>query len=309
MRAVKIDRTSKTVEFDNGDEIGYDQLIIATGTRPRKLQFDAIDDSDVFYIRTKADADSINIADRSGQKILFLGGGYIGLEAAASATKMGLDVTLVEAQDRLLKRVTSEPVSDFYLKLHQDAGVNVLINTMVDDYEKTETGYRAITKDGKSIDFDCLVVGIGVIPNQELAEECGIECDNGILVNEFTETNDPNIYAIGDCCNHPSAMYGKRIRLESIPNANGQAKTTALAITGNKKPYADLPWFWSDQYDVKLQTVGLFNDFDKLEVEGEPSEKKFAVKYFKDDQLIAVDAINMPKAFMLGKKEITSNFA
>lgn len=307
MRANKIDRKNKSVAFDNGEEIDYDKLIIATGTRPRKLQFDSIDDKDVFYIRTKADSDSINIAQRTGQKILFLGGGYIGLEAAASATKMGLNVTLVEAQDRLLKRVTSEPVSEFYLKLHKDAGVDVLIETMIDQYEKTDSGYRATTPNGKHIEFDCLVVGIGVIPNQELAEQCGIECDNGIVVNEFTETNDPDIYAIGDCCNHPSDRYGRRIRLESIPNAHGQAKTAALAITGQKQPYNDLPWFWSDQYDVKLQTVGLFNDFDNIEVEGEPMDKKFAVKYFKDGKLIAVDAINFPVAFMKGKKEITNN--
>jgi len=304
MRATEIDRDNRRVKFESGESVSYSKLILATGTRPRRLGLSDLEPKDVFYIRKKEDVDRLQLMQRRQQSVLFVGGGFIGLEAAASATKLGLKVTVMEAQDRLLKRVTSEPVSEFFLDLHRQSGVDVLLACELHTINRLSHGYSATTKDGRQINFDFMVVGVGVVPNQELAEQSGLQCDNGILTNEFAETDDPDVYAIGDCCNAVSTVYRRRIRLESIPNATVQAKVVASSILGDRKPSQDIPWFWSDQYDVKLQTIGLVNEYDSLKIDGDPQVRKFAVNYYKGGELIAVDAVNYPKAFIAGKKSI-----
>ena len=301
-RAESINRSTKELVLDGGEAINYDKLILCTGTRARILPVQGGDLPQVRYLRTKEDVDKIKQAVWPGSKLLVVGAGYIGLEVAASAIKRGVSVVALEAMDRVLQRVTSETVSEFYQDLHREQGVDIRLNAMLEKFEGDEDQAFAVLADGEKIEFDCAIVGIGVIPNTELAEQAGLACDNGILVNEFTQTGDPDIYAVGDCSNHPSALYERRLRLESVPNAMGQAKTAAASICGKPTEYDEVPWFWSDQYDVKLQTVGLCQGHDQVIVRGEPANRKFAVFYLQSGRLIAVDALNSPAEFMVSKK-------
>ena len=304
LRVESIDRTAKSVDLNNGDTIEYTHLILATGTRARKLPIPGADLDHINYLRTKEDVDAIKSQLPVGSKLVIVGAGYIGLEVAASAVKKGIDVIVFEAMDRVLARVTSPQVSEFYQTVHQQEGVEIRLNASLTKFEKTADSLIAHTAEGEKIAFDAAIVGIGVIPNTELAEEAGLTCDNGILVNQFTQTNDPAIFAIGDCSNHHSIIYDRRIRLESVPNAMEQAKVAAATICDNGQAYNQLPWFWSDQYDVKLQTAGLLQDHDQVVLRGDQSKRKFAAFYLKNGQLIAVDALNSPAEFMLSKKLI-----
>ena len=304
LRVESIDRTAKSVDLNNGDTIEYTHLILATGTRARKLPIPGADLDNINYLRTKEDVDTIKSQLSVGSKLVIVGAGYIGLEVAASAVKQGIDVIVFEAMDRVLARVTSPQVSEFYQTVHQQEGVEIRLNASLTKFEKTADSLIAHTEEGEKIAFDAAIVGIGVIPNTELAEEAGLTCDNGILVNQFTQTNDPAIFAIGDCSNHHSIIYDRRIRLESVPNAMEQAKVAAATICDNGQAYNQLPWFWSDQYDVKLQTAGLLQDHDQVVLRGDQSKRKFAAFYLKNGQLIAVDALNSPAEFMLSKKLI-----
>lgn len=304
VRAEAIDRNSKRISLGDGSEVPYTFLIFATGTRARYLNVEGADRPEINYLRTKADVDRIKSLAVEGSKLLIVGAGYIGLELASSAVKQGVDVTVLEAMDRVLARVTSPQVSEFYQHVHAQEGVKVRLNTQLEKFTDVDGQFSAIVNDGEQLLFDSAVIGIGVIPNSELAEQAGLSCDNGIVVNEFTQTDDPSIFAIGDCSNHPNQFYNKRVRLESVPNAVEQAKTAASVICGSPKAHDALPWFWSDQYDIKLQTAGLFNDYDQVVVRGESAARKFAVFYLKDAYLIAVDAINSPVEFMISKKLI-----
>ena len=303
-RAISIYRASKTVVLDNGEYVQYSKLILATGTRARKLAVEGGDLPNVKYLRTKDDVDRIKETLAAGAKLLVIGAGYIGLELAASAVKQSIATTVLEVQDRVLERVTSPVVSEFYQALHAEHGVDIRLSTGLKRFFEEDGKTYGELEDGEHIEFDCAVVGIGVIPNVELAEEAGLACENGILVNLFTQTDDPDIYAVGDCSNHLNKFYGEMVRLESVPNAMGQAKTAALSICGEDEEYNQLPWFWSDQYDVKLQTAGLMQGYDELSVDGNVEDKKFTVSYFKEHRLIAMDAINSPAAFMKAKKAI-----
>ena len=305
-KAVSIDREGKQVHIDDGREIPYSKLIVATGTRARLLPVEGAEFSNVKYLRSRDDVDQIKGGLKEGSKLLIVGAGYIGLELAASAVKQSISATVLEVQDRVLERVTSPEISDFFQQLHTQEGVDIRLSTGLKRFIKQDGVTFGELNNGELIEFDCAVVGIGVIPNVELAEQAGLSCDNGIIVDEFTRTADPDIYAVGDCSNHPNLFYQRRLRLESVPNAMAQAKTAALAICGKDVSYDQLPWFWSDQYDVKLQTAGLMQGYDRLEVNGDPSAKKFTVSYFKDEKIIAMDAINSPADFMKAKKAIVS---
>lgn len=303
-RVESIDRSTQEVILESGDRVAYSKLILATGTRARLLPIDGADVASVKYLRTLSDVDDIKASIPPGGKLLIVGAGYIGLEVAASAIKQGVQVTVLEAQDRVLARVTGEQVSAFYQEIHRAAGVDLRLGVGLKRFvEKGEDNFAELG-DGELIKFDCAIVGIGVIPNVELAEQAGLACDNGIVVDEFTRTEDHNIYAVGDCSNHPSLLYKRRIRLESVPNAVAQAKTAAMSICGDNRVYDQLPWFWSDQYDVKLQTAGLLQGYDKSLISGDPADRKFTVSYFKENKLIALDAINSPAEFMQAKKRI-----
>ncbi|MBT8114120.1 MAG: FAD-dependent oxidoreductase [Arenicella sp.] len=301
-----VNRQTKQLALDGDETVSYDKLILATGTRARTLPVEGSDLPQIMYLRTKQDADSIKMALRTGTRLLIVGGGYIGLEIAASAIKQGAAVTVIEAMDRVLQRVTSPVVSEFYQSVHHQEGVEIRLSATLHKFASDDSGNWAVLQSGDTIGFDAAVVGIGVIPNVELAEQAGLPCENGIIVDEFCKTADPDIYAVGDCSNHPSLIYDRRLRLESVPNAMGQARTAAASICGEQEPYDEVPWFWSDQYDVKLQTVGLCQGYDELVVRGDQSKRKFAVFYLQAGRLIATDAINSPAEFMVSKKLVAA---
>jgi 3-phenylpropionate/trans-cinnamate dioxygenase ferredoxin reductase subunit len=303
-RVEAIDRNDKVLSLDDGEQLNYTHLILATGTRARKLPIEGAELANINYLRTKHDVDIIKSQLTPGAKLLIVGAGYIGLEVAASAVKQGVEVVVFEAMDRVLARVTSPQISDFYQRVHAEEGVDIRLNAALQKFEQTESGLQAITADGSSVPFDAAIIGIGVIPNIELADNAGLGCDNGIIVNQYTQSDDASIYAIGDCSNHFNFLYARRIRLESVPNAVEQAKVAAAKICGKKMVYDQLPWFWSDQYDVKLQTAGLLQGHDQVVTRGDANSRKFAAFYLKAGVLIAVDALNSPAEFMLSKKLI-----
>jgi 3-phenylpropionate/trans-cinnamate dioxygenase ferredoxin reductase subunit len=304
MSVTHIDRNCKRLTTENGEYINYDHLIMATGTSARKLSVPGADLECVHYLRTLADAKRIKQYIAPKTKLLIVGAGYIGLEIAASATKIGASVVVLETQERVLSRVTNPDMSDFYQTLHASNGVDIKLNTGLNELRRTSTGYQAFLNNGEILYFDLAVVGIGVQPNQALAEEAGLECNNGIVVDSTTRTQDPSIYAIGDVSNHPNAFYATRLRLESVPNATEQAKTAAKNICGIHNEYNAFPWFWSDQYDVKLQTAGLSLGYDTAVLRGDMNTRSFALFYLKADKLIALDAINSPRDFIKAKQLI-----
>jgi 3-phenylpropionate/trans-cinnamate dioxygenase ferredoxin reductase subunit len=303
-----IDRNSKKLTTKNGEHVNYDHLIIATGTSARKLSVPGADLECVHYLRILADAKRIKQYIAPKIKLLIVGAGYIGLEIAASATKIGASVVVLETQERVLSRVTNPEMSDFYQTLHASNGVDIKLNTGLNELRRTSTGYQAFLNNGEILYFDLAVVGIGVQPNQALAEEAGLECNNGIVVDSTTRTKDPSIYAIGDVSNHPNAFYTTRLRLESVPNATEQAKIAAKNICGIYSDYNALPWFWSEQYDVKLQTAGLSQGYDMSVLRGDMSTHSFALFYLKAGKLIAMDAINSPRDFIKAKQLILAGF-
>jgi len=304
-RVESIDRQAKHVTLDNGESIVYDKLILATGTRARRLNIPGADMPQVHYLRTLSDVDAIKATLVEGANLLIVGAGYIGLEIAASAVKQGINVTVLESMERVLARVTGPEISDFYQRLHSDNGVSIRLNSQLAEFIKGDDDQcYALMGDGEKIPFDSVIVGIGVVPNSEIAKEAGLECDNGICVDEYTRTSDAEIYAIGDVSNHPNLIYNQRLRLESVPNASGQAKVAASNICEKNIVYDQLPWFWSDQYDVKLQTAGLFQGYDETIIQGDIEQNKFSVTYLKQGKVIAIDAINSPGDFMRAKKKI-----
>lgn len=311
-----INRETKTVTLISGEKLIYDKLALATGARPRKLDLPGADLRGVFYMRNISDADAVvkAVAEskkiKGGCKAVIIGGGYIGLEAASSLTKVGAEVTILEAAERILQRVTGPVMSDFYRRVHTEEGVTIKegisgLEKFVGNGKGNGQVERIVLSDGTQFDADIVLVGIGVIPNTELADECGLEVTNGIRVDEFAQTSDANIVAAGDCVNFYDRFYDMDLRLESVPHANGQAATAALSICGKPKAYEFFPWFWSDQYDINLQIAGLSIGYDDIVIRGDlQNSRKGAAFYFKDEQLIAVDAINNPKEFMLARKFI-----
>ncbi len=303
-RVVSVDSSAHRVTTDGGETIGYGKLVWATGGRPRMLPIPGGDLPGVQGVRTRADADAMKAAAETAKQIVVIGGGYIGLEAAAVLTKAGKKVVLLEALDRVLARVAGEPLSRFYEQEHRDRGVDLRLGVSVTAIEGGDhvTGVRL--SDGEVIPADLVIVGIGILPNVELTEAAGLPCDNGIVVDEYCRTSDADILAVGDCTNHPNALLGKRLRLESVHNAQEQAKTAADTILGKLEPYAQVPWFWSDQYDLKLQFVGMSAADQQVVVRGDPESRSFAAFYLDEGRLAAVYAINSPREFMLSKKLI-----
>ncbi len=291
----------RLVFLDGGDTLQYDKLILATGARPRELPIPGADLPNVFYLRSADDILKIKAKIDAGKKAVIIGGGYIGLETAASLRKQGMVVTVLEMEDRILQRVTAPIMSEFYQRIHTEEGVKIIRNCAATEIQD---GLKIITTNG-DFNADMVIVGIGVIPNIELAQDCGLVVGNGIVVDEHCRTSDPHIYAIGDVTWHHNPIYDTHLRLESVPNATDQAKTAALAICGKPKPYNALPWFWSDQFDLKLQIAGLSAGYDDIVLRGNPDiGRSFAAFYFKGDKLLAVDAVNRPGEYMVGKRLI-----
>ena len=309
VRATKIDRAGKQVTFDDGTVVAYDKLVLATGARIRKLPIPGADLDGVGYVRSIADVDALKSRFAAGGALAIVGAGYIGLEVAAVAAKHGLKVTVLEAEDRVMARVTSPTVSAFFQRLHGERGVDIRLNAKAKAFKGENGAVTGIElADGDVIPCDFSIVGVGVIPNTDIAEDAGIEAKDGIVVDEFTRTTDPDIFAVGDCTRHPSQYFGAPIRLESVHNAIEQGKTAAMAICGDEKPYDQAPWFWSDQYEIKLQTVGLRDDRVTEEVvRGAPAENKFSVFYLADGHIRAVDSINAPADHMIARRLIAGN--
>jgi len=301
-RVDDIKRDTKTLKLDNDTSLNYDWLVLCTGSRVRKASIPGSDLHGVHYLRSIADVDAIRADFGTAKNLVIVGAGYIGLEVAAVARKSGLNVTVLEMAERPLQRVVAPELSAFYSKLHQDAGVDLRCNVAIDRFSGDQQITAVHLKDDVVVPADMVIIGIGILPNTELAEEAGIAVDNGIVVNEFCVTNDPAILAAGDCTSHPNRLLNRSVRLESVHNALEQGKTVAASICGAPVEYAQIPWFWSDQYDVKLQIVGLSQGYDTVVVRGEPDSKSFAAFYLKGNKLLAVDAVNSAREFMLAKK-------
>ena len=296
-----IDAEAKQVVTAADEVFDYDKLVIATGSRARRLNLPGSDLEGIFYLRTLDDVDLIRQAMGSGKRLCVIGGGYVGLEVAAVASVAGLDVTVIETQDRILQRVTTPEMSDYYHNLHVERGVNIMLNKAVTGFEGTGSVSKVLCGDD-SMDADLVIIGVGIVPNIEIAENAGIDCDNGILVDDHGQTSNPDIYAAGDCTNHPNRLLGRRLRLESVPNAIEQARVACINLLGGDLEYASIPWFWSDQYELKLQMVGFSSDGEESVVRGDKSTNSFAVFHLKGGCVVAVDAVNSSKAFMLGKR-------
>ncbi|MEW5420914.1 NAD(P)/FAD-dependent oxidoreductase [Amorphus sp. 3PC139-8] len=306
--ATAIDRRDNFVITSEGDAIAYDKLVLATGTRPRRLQVPGITLEGVGYLRDVADVDRLKSAFGSAERVLVVGGGYIGLEVAAVAAKLGKSVVVAEAAKRVLARVTCPLVSAFYERFHRAKGVDIRTSAGVLEFKGEQHVRSVILTDGSEIDCDLAVVGIGVVPNEEVAMYAGLEITvgDGIDVDARMRTSDPDVYAIGDCARAPNPFADGVIRLESVANAIEQAKIAAASLCEKALPAPAVPWFWSDQYDLKLQTAGLVprGTGHREVLRGEPDSGRFAVFYLVGDRLVAVDAINSAAAFNVAKRII-----
>ncbi len=302
-RVESIDSAAKTVTTDAGETISYEYLLIATGGRPRHINVPGADLSGIHYLRTIADVDGIRDEIAPGRRLVIVGGGYIGLEVASVAVEAGMTVDVLEMEERILQRVTTPEMSRYYHDLHTSRGVNIHTATMVSGFEGDGRVTSVVCGD-RSFEADAVIVGIGIIPNVEIAAAAGIEVDNGIVVDDHCRTSAADIYAAGDCTNHPNELLNRRLRLESAPNAMEQARVAVANMCGGDKVYASIPWFWSDQYELKLQMVGFSSDGDTQIVRGDMDANTFAVFYLKDNAVVAADAVNSPKEFMICKQLI-----
>ncbi len=297
-----IDRTAKCVTLDDGTMFPYEGLALCTGSRLRALPLPGADAQGVVGLRTLAHAKNLAAALEAAQHVVVIGGGFIGLEVAAAARKKGKNVTVLEAADRLMARVVAPLISSFYFDLHRSHGVDLVLNAMVSELVVREGHIAAVkTRDGHSFAADLLVVGVGILPNAEVAQTAGLECQGGIVVDACSRTGDPMIVAAGDCTVR-RMEDGSWRRLESVQNAVEQAKSAAAALLGRERPFTAVPWFWSDQYDVKLQIVGLTAGFDQVATRGHLADGKFSAFYYRGAKLIAVDSLNLPAEHMLARK-------
>ncbi len=304
-RAVGLDRATKTVQLSDGSSLTYDHLILATGSRAIHLSIPGSDLRSILALRTAADAEQLKRELGPGLRMAVVGGGYIGLEAAASARALGADVVVLERESRLLARVAGETLSNFFQARHEAQGVDFELGASVSAFEGRNGRVTGVQlADGRVIPCDLVLVGVGVIPNDDLAKIAGLEVNRGIVVDLEARTSDPAIFAIGDVALRPMPIYDRMFRMESVPNALEQAKQVASAITGRPAPSGEVPWQWSDQYDLKLQIAGYNFDSDQELVRGDPATGKFALFHLKGDQIQCVEAINSPPEFMMGRQLI-----
>ena len=307
VKVTAIHRAAKTVALDDGRTIAYDQLILALGSRARPLPIPGADLAGVLFLRSAADAEPLKAAIGPGKRLAVIGGGYIGLEAAASGRTLGADVVVLEREPRLLARVACETLSTFFQRYHEARGVTFELGAQAVAFEG-EGGKLTGVKlaDGRMIPCDEALVGVGALPNEELAKEAGLDCSGGIVVDMHARTSDPAIFAIGDVTHRPLPLYDRMFRLESVANALEQAKQAAAAIAGRPPPPPEVTWNWSDQYDVKLQLAGIAFDSDDILVRGDPATAKFAVFHLKGPVIRAVEAVNAPAEFMAARQLIGS---
>ncbi|MBX7199082.1 MAG: FAD-dependent oxidoreductase [Rhodospirillaceae bacterium] len=300
-----IDRASRVVRLGHGEAVPYAKLVLATGGRVRTLAVPGGDLAGIHYLRTLAHVEEYRDRLTPGARVVMIGGGYIGLEAAAAATARGCKATVIEAAERVLARVTAPELSRFYEQVHRGHGVEIYTNETVTGFA-SEDGVLQVECGTVRHAADLVIVGIGISPNVELARAAGLEVNDGIVVDDCTRTADPDIYAIGDCSNHPDALYGGRQRVESVPNALGQGKACAAAILGQPMPFTDVPWFWSDQFDLKLQMNGVPRPGDRVVIRGDMAAHKFSACYLRNGVLVACQAVNSAKDFIQSKKLIAA---
>lgn len=303
-RVVAVDAEAHQLTTHTGDQIGYDTLIWAAGGVPRRLNCQGHDLQGVHSVRNRADVDRIMAELDETRTVAVIGGGYIGLEAAAVLTGMGKSVTVLEAQDRVLARVAGVELSRFFEAEHRARGVNIQLDVSVDHIIGQDGKVSGVClKDGEVVQADMVIVGIGIIPSVAPLIEAGLADANGVLVDEFCRTGLPDVFAIGDCAAHVNkySVMPNPVRLESVQNANDQAKTVARFLSDKAEPYESVPWFWSDQYDLKLQTVGLSLGYDQTVVRGDPASRSFSVVYLRQGQVLAIDCVNMVRDYVQGK--------
>lgn len=308
-KVTAIDPDAKTLTLTDGETLSWDRLAITTGARVRELPIDGATLPGAFYLRTMDDTLAIRNAVKPGTNALIIGGGWIGLECAATLSKLGCTPIVIEAADRLCGRAVTPEISDWMLEFHQNKGVDVRLNTGIERLEGDGKVERAILSDGTTLDCSMAVIGIGVIPNSELAEEAGLEVDNGIVVDDLCRTSNPDIFSAGDVTNHPNDLLGRRIRLESWENAQNQGIAAAKAMLDIGQPYAEIPWFWSDQFDANIQMVGLPVEWDETATRGDMAANEFVTFYLKDSVIVGAISINSTRDLRFGKRLMLANKA
>ncbi len=308
-RVAAIDRAARTLTLDDGEVLAWSGLALTTGTRIRPLTVPGAAEADVHYVRSLADGEALKARLATAERLAVIGGGFIGLEVAAIARELGKQVVLIEAAERLMARAVAPLVSAFYADLHRAHGVDLLLGTGIEAIRGADGRHVVITTDGREHAVDLIVAGIGVVPNSELAEAAGLACHNGIVVDVHARTSDPAIVAAGDCTWHMNGFLERDIRLESVQNAVDQAKTAAASLLGRDEPYRQVPWFWSDQYDVKLQIAGIGMPHDESVLRGDPASRQFSVYYFRAGALVGVDSMNRPAEHMAARKLLGQGIA
>lgn len=306
VRAVTLDRAAKTVVLSDGATLTYDALILATGARAIVLPLPGKELSGILVLRTAADAEALKAQVGPGKTLAVVGGGYIGLEVAASGRALGAEVVVLEREERLLARVAGPELSSFFQAYHEKNGVKIELGASVTGFVGEGGLVTGVSlADGRTIACDAVVVGVGATPNDEIAKAAGLECARGVVVDlDARSVTDPTVFAIGDVAHRPMPIYDRMFRMESVPNALEQAKHAASAITGRPRPAGECPWQWSDQYELKLQIAGYPFDADKVVLRGDPATARFAIFHLKGDQVQSVEAINSPPEFMMGKQLI-----
>lgn len=303
-----IDLTSNHAITEDAS-FNFDYLVFATGASPRLLPMENADSKNLFYLRQITDVLSMHQQITPHKEIVLIGGGYIGLEVASAMIELGLKVTILEAEERILQRVTSPEVSQFYNDYHSKKGVRIICNAKVTNLNAENQMINSVSlESGETLAADIVLVGIGAIPNTQLAASIGLECDNGIKTDQYCRTSIPNILAVGDCTSSFNSLYNKEFRLESVPNALAQSKVASSSILGNELFNNEMPWFWSDQYDLKLQMAGLSSGYDECHIIGDTDSAEFIACYGKEGYLIALDSVNQSRQFMLFKKALGNGF-
>jgi 3-phenylpropionate/trans-cinnamate dioxygenase ferredoxin reductase subunit len=309
-RVTQIDRVARAVRLKSGRNVPYEALVLAVGARNRTLPIERAELDGICYLRTDIEAVGIRQRLEHARDVVVIGGGFIGLELAAAASTLGKSVRVLELQSRLMPRVVSPLLSDFYRDVHASQGVQVslgvALSDVVGDHGKVS---GIILSDGSVCPADLVLVGIGVVPNTELALDAGLPVSNGIVVDGYLRTEDESVYAVGDCANHPNPFATGRVRIESVQNAVDQAKCIAAAIVGRSESYCAVPWFWTDQFDIKLQMAGLSGGYGEVVTRGDPESRKFSVFYFRDGRLAAVDSVNRPADHLAARKLIAARTA
>jgi 3-phenylpropionate/trans-cinnamate dioxygenase ferredoxin reductase component len=307
--ATALDRQGRQVELQDGTRIGYDRLLLTTGSRPRRLNLPGESDAPVFYLRDIADSLALRERLVAERHLIVIGGGLIGLEVAAAAVARGCVVTVIEVADRLMARVVGPEISAHFAQLHRARGTEILTARIPERLEARGRACRVTCRDGSSRDGDLVVIGCGVIPNAEMAAAAGLKVENGLWVDEFCRTDDPHVWAAGDVTNHFNPLLGRRLRLETWQNAQNQAIAAARNMCGDPQPYAEVPWGWSDQLGVNLQSLGVPTSFDPTVMRGDPTSGSFTLFYLDGDRIAGVNAVNAPKDIAVARRLMAGNIA